>query len=303
MTLDDALADLAATGNELPRDALRWLLDHWDEAGPHLVALLDGYARGQDRSEQTERALFFVLHLLGEKTEATAFGPLCRLLLDADASDLILGDAITETLHGILISTYDGDRAALQAVIEAEAAGEFVRETALVALAYLTRMGRVPEADMRAYLRHILAEMQPQGEHVVWIGWLLAVAHLGYEDLAGEAEGLIRRGFVSERDWRVADFRRDLRRTLADPERMAGFAYDRIGPFMDTVGTLEGWHSFTSAEAAREAGQVAPALSGLSGWKDHGVQQPVTNPLRGVGRNDPCPCGSGRKFKKCCLAA
>ena len=22
----------------------------------------------------------------------------------------------------------------------------------------------------------------------------------------------------------------------------------------------------------------------------------------GVGRNDPCPCGSGRKFKKCCGA-
>ena len=20
-----------------------------------------------------------------------------------------------------------------------------------------------------------------------------------------------------------------------------------------------------------------------------------------IGRNDPCPCGSGRKFKKCCL--
>jgi uncharacterized protein YecA (UPF0149 family) len=22
-----------------------------------------------------------------------------------------------------------------------------------------------------------------------------------------------------------------------------------------------------------------------------------------VGRNDPCPCGSGRKFKRCCLLA
>jgi uncharacterized protein YecA (UPF0149 family) len=22
-----------------------------------------------------------------------------------------------------------------------------------------------------------------------------------------------------------------------------------------------------------------------------------------VGRNDPCPCGSGKKFKKCCIAA
>jgi hypothetical protein len=28
---------------------------------------------------------------------------------------------------------------------------------------------------------------------------------------------------------------------------------------------------------------------------------PVFNPLRNIGRNDPCPCGSGRKFKKCCL--
>jgi len=35
---------------------------------------------------------------------------------------------------------------------------------------------------------------------------------------------------------------------------------------------------------------------------DHGhlpAQDPVRNPLRDVGRNDPCPCGSGQKFKKC----
>lgn len=24
---------------------------------------------------------------------------------------------------------------------------------------------------------------------------------------------------------------------------------------------------------------------------------------RSVGRNDPCPCGSGKKYKKCCGAA
>ena len=27
---------------------------------------------------------------------------------------------------------------------------------------------------------------------------------------------------------------------------------------------------------------------------------PVVNQTPGIGRNDPCPCGSGRKFKKCC---
>lgn len=32
-----------------------------------------------------------------------------------------------------------------------------------------------------------------------------------------------------------------------------------------------------------------------------GQADTITNPLRAVGRNDPCPCGSGKKFKKCCL--
>ena len=30
--------------------------------------------------------------------------------------------------------------------------------------------------------------------------------------------------------------------------------------------------------------------------------EPVRNPWRHVGRNDPCPCESGKKAKKCCLA-
>lgn len=29
------------------------------------------------------------------------------------------------------------------------------------------------------------------------------------------------------------------------------------------------------------------------------AQEPVRNSLKDVGRNDPCPCGSTKKFKKC----
>jgi len=28
----------------------------------------------------------------------------------------------------------------------------------------------------------------------------------------------------------------------------------------------------------------------------------LINPFKTVGRNDPCPCGSGKKFKKCCMS-
>ncbi|WP_459703297.1 SEC-C metal-binding domain-containing protein [Stutzerimonas marianensis] len=31
---------------------------------------------------------------------------------------------------------------------------------------------------------------------------------------------------------------------------------------------------------------------------NHG-HDPVRNPLKSIGRNDPCPCGSAKKFKKC----
>ncbi len=31
--------------------------------------------------------------------------------------------------------------------------------------------------------------------------------------------------------------------------------------------------------------------------------KPATRQVQKVGRNEPCPCGSGKKFKKCCGAA
>lgn len=30
-------------------------------------------------------------------------------------------------------------------------------------------------------------------------------------------------------------------------------------------------------------------------------QKPIVNGGRKVGRNDKCPCGSGKKFKQCCI--
>ena len=36
--------------------------------------------------------------------------------------------------------------------------------------------------------------------------------------------------------------------------------------------------------------------------QDHEVKvQPRQNTQKKIGRNDPCPCESGKKFKKCCL--
>ncbi len=95
------------------------------------------------------------------------------------------------------------------------------------------------------------------------------------------------------------DFRRDLERTLADPEHMAGFEYDQIGPLEDAIGELSGWYTFSdAAQQDQERWATSPEDAGPA-FAD--TPLPFVDPFKGVGRNDPCPCGSGKKYKKCCL--
>jgi len=49
------------------------------------------------------------------------------------------------------------------------------------------------------------------------------------------------------------------------------------------------------AEGAAEADPVAAAVA-----EDVGkINEPFKRPGRKVGRNEPCPCGSGKKYKQC----
>src|SRR5579885_2387665 len=80
MTIDDVIRDFADADGTLPRAAMQWALDNWEVAGPRFIELVDRYPREIDRSTAMEDALFFAIHLLGEKRETRAFGALCRLL-------------------------------------------------------------------------------------------------------------------------------------------------------------------------------------------------------------------------------
>jgi preprotein translocase subunit SecA len=64
--------------------------------------------------------------------------------------------------------------------------------------------------------------------------------------------------------------------------------------------------TWTEAEARHEeapsadeiAEQQQAAIDGMQGEKK---SEPIRNRQQRVGRNDPCPCGSGKKFKNCCM--
>jgi hypothetical protein len=113
--------------------------------------------------------------------------------------------------------------------------------------------------------------------------------------------------FIEEEDARPEDFRAMPRQVWAD---MAGLV---IGVCLANSGDVHMTY-LDPGEDVNEALQRAreDSLSSSDSEDDaddemeyvgSGEEDPVTAPIHAgeqIGRNDPCPCGSGRKFKKCC---
>ncbi|MBR1920421.1 MAG: YchJ family protein [Kiritimatiellae bacterium] len=78
---------------------------------------------------------------------------------------------------------------------------------------------------------------------------------------------------------------------------------DEGGPD-DSEGTVEFRALYTANREFCNHHEVAQFVREADGWKfsDGEIvgEKPVVREEPKIGRNDPCPCGSGRKYKKCC---
>lgn len=72
----------------------------------------------------------------------------------------------------------------------------------------------------------------------------------------------------------------------------------------DTAGEVEFKATFTSEDLKQVHYEIARFEKENGQWLYAGDRKPEGRTVRReepkVGRNDPCPCGSGKKFKKCC---
>jgi hypothetical protein len=306
MNVDEAMRRFADP-DEVPREALQWALDNWEAASPRLIAKLRAYSGAVQGRDVNVDLLFYIIYLCGEKCDSRAYAPVCDLIANDQTIDAWFSESASGDLGRILINLCDGDVEPLKLAIEAPEADEFARAAALQALAYLVRAkGVLGDEEMRAYLSQLAGEMQPRGESAVWHAWAFAVAQLGYEPLRGEVARVFAKRWVDPLDGSLDDFYFDLQLARRDPDGIAAFAAAGVEPFGSAIEALERWAAEDGEEWERmsddaEAGDEMEVLE----LEDPpiGDGTPYLNPLRDVGRNDPCPCGSGKKYKKCCLAA
>jgi len=297
--MDDILRALGAPGDGFPRAAMEQALARWGDVSPRLLAALADYAEGRDRSDAASVVALHVIYLAGQTRDRRAFPLIARLARDSEALEAALGDGITEDLPGILAATWGGDLDGLLALIRDPLAEGMARGAALEALALLFADGSLPLAQAEPCLRDLHDRLQRQATvpDWVWVGWQQAVALLGIEALRPQALALFRTGKIDDSIMGAKDFEADLRDgTAPGVDRLELLADQGVEKLGDVLAMFAEWDRIRQEEAAKQAARAARA----------GAPRPTTtavNPNRDVGRNDPCPCGSGKKFKKCCLAA
>ncbi len=276
----------------LPREALRAATEQRAALAPLLIERIESCAE----SEAIDDLPFFAFHLLGQWRETSAYRALARLLRSpSDRLDRLLGWSITETAHRVMAAVFDGDPAPIYNIILDTEADEFARSRMCETLAMLVREGRLDRDEVAAFLRDCWINLQPRECCFVWNGWQSAIAMLGLVELKDIVREAFDRDLINSGWLEYADFEHDLTLTLLNSAEPS--ARDReYTLFGDTIEELSGWYSFSQKRnRERERVRNMPTLPLLP------ELMPAINPLRGIGRNDPCPCGSGKKYKKCCL--
>ena len=297
LTSRNSRLDGLAFQERLPVEAIRAAEADRASAVPIFLHAIEQHLSAAGASSAQD-ALFCIFHLLGEWREKSAYRPLARLLRrPPDDLEYIFGGAVTETTHRVMAAVFDGDPAPLYDMILDPQADAFIRSRMCEVIAMVTQRGEMPRAEAVRFLRACYFELEPQEECWVWQGWQSAIALLGLAELKPLVKQAFARGFISCTWLGFEHFEEDLQQAIDDPAALPDRSRGEFSLFGNTIEELSRWHRFSPKE---------PRIKERTSmrWDEW---QPgngsAINLFKAVGRNDPCSCGSGRKFKKCCLAA
>ena len=249
-----------------------------EQSAPLLRAILQRAARGTTLSDTEAAQLFLGLHVLAKLRDTQSFLPLMRFLgRPIDEIDDLVGDTVTATLPRIVASVFDGDDEPLFEMIEDASIDQYLRDAIWRAVTWLTFERRIDRDRMRTFILRFDAEKRAPKGDMAWVGWLGAIAYLGFDDIAPGIGAIWIDQRLPDNVTSRRHFDADLAAALRAPDDASRFPNNEMGLIDDIEKALD--------------------------WADwNGPPPPVINPMRNVGRNDPCPCGSGKKAKKCCLA-
>ena len=266
-----------------PLEAMEAAIKRRDEITPLLLdALDDAYIRADDL-DPNYMLHIFGMYLLAQFREKKAFPKLIKVLeLNEKQLDIVLGDSLTEDYSTILFSTFDGDVQALRKVIEDNTLYVFARDAALRAYSSLFTSKDVSREVYMDDLRRWL-NVEEDDELVTWV--TLQISDLKLHELIPD----VTRAY---KEFRVDE-------TVNSYSGFIDWIFKKRRPkklyIEDAIKETQSWACFKKEEFTKDRKDMDVSSINKNLKK---INPKVSEK---IGRNEPCPCGSGKKYKKCCL--
>ena len=218
----------------------------------------------------------------------------------------LTGEVFTEALGRILASVYSGDIEPIKAVVENPAISPWIRSGALDSMMVLWKENVIERHVLVEYLRELMeGKLEPKPSYV-WDGIALIAFDLhpgGIEDLLLKA---IRKKLIAPMVLDEDSLRRCVKENLSDNIKNKEKVVD--GYIKEPIKELTWWlypdqdvldkgMEYASVAVPITEKKIIPGERAAPiGWRADTVEHRTKK----LGRNDPCYCGSGKKYKKCC---
>lgn len=290
MISKDILKDLQYNNGVFPREALIWIIKNQKESTNNLLEILEFATQNIQTLIEDERyfAHIYAMYLLAQFREQRAYKVLINFF--SIPGNIILdftGDVVTEDLARILASVYDGNIDILKQIIENSEINEYVRTAGLQTLSTLVAVGKIDRDEVVSYFKELFEGKLEREFSNVWNSLVIESTNLCPKEVYEEIKKAFKEGLVETFFIDINDVDNALKKGKENSLReLTGSAkYFLID---NTVNELENWACFRKIDSDKKKDLL------------HSTSSNVKKSPK-IGRNAPCPCGSGKKYKKCCL--
>lgn len=283
-----------------PKKALEAAVDMEEEITPHLLQILEDAISNIDDliGDEFYMGHVYAMLLLGQFREYKAYPLVVRFFsLPDDAAVAATDDFDTIFLHRVLASVCHGDDTLIKEMVENESLNESVRSAGLQALTSLVTTGQASRESAVEYLGALLRRQSPESAKAFqffYTSIILALMHLYPEEFYDDIADAFNRDLV---DLTLVDMDSvNTRMAMGKDNALAMLNLGRWGYLDDVIEELS--EAFDdedeSFEDLQEEYEEMEELRRLLHKPAPFVRE------KKIGRNEPCPCGSGKKYKKCC---
>lgn len=256
-----------------------------------MLSILKDTISNFEAIDEYQMDYIFALYILSKFKEKEALPYVLELSSLPDKwPEELLGDCITESLARFIVSTFNDDISAIKKIIENPTLNEWSRNAALKSLLGLVAIDKLTRDALIEYLRSLFHSPLTVNENFV-THLVLSALDIYPEELLEE----INKAFEEDNMDTFFINKAQLNSVLAmgKEECLNTHVYnDRFHLPIDDVEADMLWMSAFSRKNDYSLNNDELEFK---------TAKPLMRSKPKIGRNEPCYCGSGVKFKKCCL--